>query len=107
MPLDATLKARSDQLRTARDALLIEVANARQDMLSPMLQVLPSMVETLSKGIRRKLQDKELAKRYLRLLVEKIVVTENAVTIIGDKAKLASAIHAYRKRHFRRSALFM
>ncbi len=34
MPLDATLKARSDQLRTARDALLIEVANARQDMLS-------------------------------------------------------------------------
>ena len=98
LPMDETLKKRSDQLRTARDALLIEVTNARQEMLAPVVQVLPSMVDTFSRGIRRKLQDKDFAKRYLQLLVDKIVVSEDVVTISGDKAKLASAIHAYKKK---------
>ena len=65
-----------------------------RDRLSPVVQVLPSMVDTFSRGIRRKLQDKDFAKRYLQLLVDKIVVSEDVVTISGNKAKLASAIHA-------------
>ena len=67
-------------------------------MLSPVAQVLPSMVDAFSRGLRKKLQDTEFAKRYLQLLVHKIVVSENSVTITGSKAKLASAIHSYKKK---------
>ena len=98
LPMDETLKKRADQLRTARDALLAESAKARQEMLLPVAQVLPSMVDAFSRGVRRKLQDREFAKRYLQLLVDKIVVSEDSVTISGSKAKLASAIHAFKKK---------
>ena len=98
LPMDETLKKRSDQLRTARDALLAESAKARQEMLLPVAQVLPSMVDAFSRGVRRKLQDREFAKRYLQLLVDKIVVSEDSVTISGSKAKLATAIHSHKKK---------
>ena len=98
MPLDDTLNRRCEQLRTSREALLIEVANARHDMLSPVVQVLPSMIETFCRGVRMKLQDKEFAKRYLHLLVDKAVVAERTVTIYGSKANLAAAIHSYKKK---------
>jgi len=98
LPINETLKKRSDQLRTARDGLLAEVARARQEMLLPVAQVLPGMVDAFSRGVRRKLQDREFAKRYLQLLVDKIVVSEDSVRISGSKAKLATAIHSYKKR---------
>ena len=45
-----------------------------------------------------KLQDKEFAKRYLHLVVDKAVVSEKTVTIYGSKANLAAAIHSYKKK---------
>ena len=96
MPLDETLRSRSLQLQTVRDALLEDIAKVRQEMLSPPPKVLPSMVETFCKGVRQKLQDKDFAKRYLQLLVEKIVVTEDRATIVGDKRKLAAAVESYK-----------
>ena len=96
--LDDLLQKRLETLNTSREALQAELTRLHQSKAAPIEQVLPSMVERFSKGIRKKLEDPAFAKRYLQLLVDDIVVTDCQATIRGDKAKLASAINAYEKR---------
>ena len=96
--LDDLLQKRLETLNTSREALHAELTRLHQNKTEPVEQVLPSMVERFSKGIRKKLEDPAFAKRYLQLLVDDIVVTDCQATIRGDKAKLASAINAFKKK---------
>lgn len=83
-------------VRESREALQAELTRLHQNMAAPVEQVLPSMVERFSKGVRRKLDDPAFAKRYLQLLVEDIVVTDSQAMIRGNKAKLAAAIRTHK-----------
>ena len=96
--LDDLLQKRLETLSTSRDALKSELTRLHQSKAAPIEQILPSMVERFSKGIRKKLEDPAFAKRYLQLLVDDIVVTDCQATIRGNKAKLASAINACKKK---------
>ena len=98
IPLDDLLQKRLETLRTSREALQAELTRLHQNIAAPVEQVLPSMVERFSKGVRRKLDDPAFAKCYLQLLVEDIVVTDCQATIRGNKAKLAAAIRTHKEK---------
>lgn len=98
IPLDDILQKRLETLKTSREAIQAELTRLHQNMAAPVEQVLPSMVERFSKGVRRKLDDPAFAKRYLQLLVDDIIVTDSQATIRGNKAKLAAAIRAHKEK---------
>ena len=94
--LDETTHRRSQQLKTAREALLIQIAEARTTALPPAIEYLkPSQVDTFGKALRLLLQakDSSLVKGYIQMLVDEIVVEEEEVTIRGSYAGLAHALH--------------
>ena len=63
IPLDDLLQKRLEKLRTSREALQAELTRLHQNIATPVEQILPSMVERFSKGVRRKLDDPAFAKR--------------------------------------------
>ena len=97
MPLDSLLQDRINQLRTARDALLLEEARIKESPVLPMDRILASDVDMFAKLMRKKLRDREFSKRYLSALVDRIEVTPNQATLKGNYRKLTSAIIAAKK----------
>jgi DNA invertase Pin-like site-specific DNA recombinase len=94
--LDEVTQRRSQQLKTAREALFVELAGVRRDHSLPAVEHLkPSQVESLGKVLREKLlaKDSALAKSYLNILVDEIVVEDEAATMKGSYDALASTIH--------------
>jgi site-specific DNA recombinase len=86
--LDELSQRRSQQLKAAREALFIESAGVRRDQSLPALEDLQaSQVEAFSKVLRQKLlgKDSRLAKSYLNLLVDEIVVADKEATIKGSR----------------------
>jgi site-specific DNA recombinase len=90
--LDEVTQRRSQQLKTAREALLIELAGVRQDHF-PIEPIKASQIEHFGKALRQRLLsgDPGFAKNYLRLLVNEIVVAGETATIQGSLAALAAA----------------
>lgn len=94
--LDETTQRRAQQLKASRDALFVELANVRREDSMPSVQYLKaSQVDAFGKVLREKLLDKGslLAKGYLNLLVDEIVVEDKTATIRGSYAALAEAMH--------------
>jgi site-specific DNA recombinase len=82
--LDETLQRRAQQNKSAREALLIELAAVRREQSIPEDQLLrASQIEKFAKTLKGKLlaKDTALAKSYLCLLVDEIVVREGAATV--------------------------
>ena len=96
-PNDDTMKKRAQELKAQRESLLIELASVRRQHVAPVERILPSDIDAFSKAIRTKLRNKDFAKRYLRLLVDEIVVSGNTATMKGSYAALTSAITAIKK----------
>ena len=69
----------------------------KRQHVAPVERILPSDIDAFSKAIRTKLRNKDFAKRYLRLLVDEIVVSGNTATMKGSYAALTSAITAIKK----------
>ena len=95
--IDEIVQRRSQELKSERESLMIELASARRLHAAPVERILPSQVEAFSKAIRAKLQDKDFAKRYLHALVEEIVVTGDTATMKGIYEALANAIAEKKK----------
>jgi hypothetical protein len=93
--LDETTQRRSQQLKQARDAVQIQIAETRTSVLPPAIEFLkPSQVDAFGKALRRLLQDKDstLVKGYIQLLVDEIVVENDEAIIKGSHAAMAQAL---------------
>lgn len=92
--LDETLQRRAQQLKSAREALLIELAGVRREYSLPIDQLKASQVEAFAKTLKAKLlaKDSGLAKSYLNLLVDEIIVRDGAATMRGSYRALANAV---------------
>ena len=91
--LDETVQSRAQSLKAAREALIIEIAGVRSDHSRPIDQIKASQVEAFAKALKANLlsKDSTIAKTYLNLLVDKIVVTEHTANVIGSYNGLAQA----------------
>lgn len=91
--LDETVQRRAQQNKSAREALLIELASVRRDRSSSIDQIKASDVDAFAKTLKAKLlaKDSALAKSYLTMLVDEIVVTENTATVKGSYGALTNA----------------
>ncbi len=92
--LDETVQRRAQQNKSAREALLIELAGVRRDHSLSIDQLKSSQVEAFAKTLRSKLlaKDSTLAKSYLNLLVDEIVVTDKTATVRGSYSALVHAV---------------
>ena len=94
--LDEVTHRRSQQNKTAREALLIQIAEARRTTLPAAIEYLkPSQVDLFGKALRSKLlaKDSALAKGYIRILLDEVLVEDDTATIKGSYAALANAMH--------------
>ncbi len=93
--LDETTQRRAQQLKASREALFIELAGVRRDTSLPSVEYLKaSQVDTFGKVLRDKLfaSGSPLAKSYLKILVDEIVVQDKTATIRGSYAALAETL---------------
>lgn len=94
--LDEITHRRSQQNKTAREALLIKMAETRSTPMPAEIEYLkPSQVDLFGKALRSKLlaKDSALAKGYIKLLVDEVRVEDGRATIKGSYAALANAMH--------------
>ena len=94
--LDETTQRRAQQHKGAREALFIELAGVRRDSSVPTVEYLKaSQVDVFGKVLRQKLlaADSPLAKSYLNILVDEVVVENQTATIRGSYAALAGTMH--------------
>lgn len=91
--LDEITQRRAQTLKSSKEALLIELAGVRREHSLPAEQIKASQIDSFSKRLRQKLIAKEsaLAKSYLNLLVDEIVVNGKEATIKGSYAALMTA----------------
>ena len=91
--LDETVQHRAQNLKTAREALIIEIAGVRRDYSLPTEQIKASQVEAFAKTLKTKLlaKDSAIAKSYLNLLVDEVVVRDKTATMTGSYSALAHA----------------
>ena len=92
---DDTVQRRAQQLKTTREARFVEIAGVRRDhALSAVEYLKTSQVDSFGQVLRQKLlaKDSGLAKRYLNILVDEIVVSDKVATIKGSYAALAGAM---------------
>jgi site-specific DNA recombinase len=92
--LDETVQRRAQQLKSAREALLIEQAGVRRAHSLPVDQLKASQVEAFAKTLKAKLlaKDSSLSKSYLNLLVDEIIVNGKTAVIKGSYGALAHAV---------------
>jgi len=107
LPFDEPIQKRSQDLKSARESLLIELASVRRNHAAPVDRILPSNIEAFSKAIREKLKNKEFAKRYLNVLVDEIVVSGDTATMKGSYAMSANAITEMKKSTSEKVPSFM
>jgi len=98
--LDETTQRRAQQLKASREALFIELAGVRRESSLPSVEYLKaSQVDVFGKVLRQKLLAKNspLAKSYLNILVDEIVVEDKTAIIKGSYAALAETMQAIKK----------
>ena len=108
--LDEVTQRRAQQLKAAREALLIELSGVRRSHSLPMDQIKASQIESFGKALRERLLsgDPAFAKSYLRLLVDEIVVEGRTATMKGSVAALAAAAATDKKSgHLNQVPTFM
>ena len=96
LDMDEITQRRAQQNKAAREVLLIELAGTRREHALPAVEYIkPSQVEAFGQVLRQKLlaKDSPIAKRYLALLVDEIVVNDKTATMRGSHAALASTLH--------------
>ena len=94
--LDETTHRRAQQLKTAKESLLIQITEVRTSPLPPAIEFLkPSQVDTFGKALRQLLQAKDstLAKSYVQLLIDEVVVINDEAIIRGSYVAMAHALH--------------
>ena len=108
--LDETTQRRAQQLKAAREALFIELAGVRRDSSLPSVEYLKaSQVDVFGKVLREKLlaKDSPLAKSYLNILVDEIVVQDKTATIRGSYAALAETMEQIKMGNLKQVPTFI
>lgn len=93
--LDETIQRRAQRLKVAREALFVELAGVRRETSVPAVEYLKSsQVDIFGKVLRDKLlaEGSPLAKSYLHLLVDEIVVTGETAAVRGSYGALAETL---------------
>jgi hypothetical protein len=86
-------------LKTAREALVIQLAEVRRDCSLPLVEhVKASQVEAFGRALREKLlaTDSALAKSHLNLLVDEIRVLDKEAVVKDTKRGVTSALSIIR-----------
>jgi site-specific DNA recombinase len=96
---DESLRQRVHKLKASKEETLLELASARVNLNAPMERILPSQVEAFGRALRKRLQDRrpEFAKRYLNIVVDRIVVNGDRAAIQGSYGRLAVAVQGSQK----------
>lgn len=92
--LDETTQRRAQQHKSAREALLIELAGVRREQSLPADQLKASQVEVFAKTLKAKLlaKDSALSKSYLNLLIDEIIINDKTAVVKGSYSALAHAV---------------
>ena len=93
--LDDITQRRAQGLKSAREALFIELAGVRRDHSLPAVEhIKASRVDVFGRVLREKLlaSGSSLAKSYLHHLVDEIVVQDGTATVKGRYAALAETM---------------
>ena len=95
--LDELTHQRMQGIKTAREALLIQMSEARGQSDTPreIEYLKPSQVDVFAQALRKKLLSKDslVAKAYIRLLVDEVQVSDDEAVIKGSYAALAHGLH--------------
>ncbi|MCP5413325.1 MAG: recombinase zinc beta ribbon domain-containing protein [Chromatiaceae bacterium] len=91
---DDSLKQRVRRLKAAKESTLMELARARAKKHMPAPRILPSTLESFSTALRKRLvnRDTAFAKRYLGVLLDEIVISDNEAAIRSGYGPLAAAV---------------
>lgn len=108
LEIDEHLKRRSHELKAQREALQLELASQGQRQMLPSSYLRTGQAEMFGKIMRQKLlSEAPLSKTYMRMMVDKIVVTKNTATIEGSNASLLGAIAGTEKGEIKQVPIFM
>ena len=108
--LDEVLMRRMQQNKAAREALLIELASIGRNTSLPAVEHLKaSQVDLFGKVLRQKLlaQGLPLAKSYLNILVDEIVVEDKTATIKGSYEALAETMQQIKMGNLKQVPTFI
>ncbi|MEO9040616.1 MAG: recombinase family protein [Gallionella sp.] len=108
--LDEITQRRAQQHKAAREALFIELAGVRRDQSMPAVELIKaSQVEVFGKVLREKLLAKgsPLAKSYLNILVDEIVVQDKTATVKGSYEALAETMQQIKMGNLNQVPSFM
>ena len=107
---DETIQRRAQQHKAAREALFIELAGIRRDQSLPAVEhIKASQVDIFGKVLREKLLAKgsPLAKSYLNILVDEIVVQDKTATVKGSYEALAETMQQIKMGNLNQVPSFM
>ncbi len=92
LDLGETTRNRAQQLKVSKEAIIIDLATTRRAPAMPTEPLRASQIDKLSKLLKDKLlaKDTGIAKSYLNLLIDEIVVTENTAQVKGSYAALVA-----------------
>lgn len=96
LDLDETTQRRAQQLKVSKEALIIELAKSRRQPEITIEPLRASQIDKLSAMLKNKLLSNEtgMAKSYLNLLINEIVVTDNTANVKGSYSALAATASA-------------
>lgn len=91
--MDELTQKRAQINKASREAILVQLGNLRREHELPIDQIKASQINSFAKALRQRLMSKDsaLAKSYLNLLVDEIVVNGKDATMKGSYAALVSA----------------
>ena len=101
---DDLLRERTQEIKTRRDALKIELANFTRQPSFDLSPLRASQIEKVSNMLKAKLinGDKEVARSYVHLLVDEIKVIDNQAMIQGNvKALIAATASENKNGHLK------
>ncbi len=107
---DDMIQHRAQQHKAAREALFIELAGVRRDHSLPAVEhIKASQVDVFGKVLREKLlaKDSALAKSYLNILVDEIVVQDKTATVRGSYEALAETMQQIKMGNLNQVPSFM
>ena len=92
LDLDETTRNRAQQLKVSKEAIIIDLATTRRAPAMPTEPLRASQIDRLSKLLKDKLlaKDTGIAKSYLNLLIDEIIVSENTAQVKGSYAALVA-----------------
>jgi site-specific DNA recombinase len=94
LPMDASLRDRSQKLKARREEILIQIAGIKREKEVPLSKIGMKTIKEFCSVLKERLktQSTDFGKGYLRLLVDEIRVKGKNVLIKGKNSAIAEAL---------------